>query len=277
MGSLLAAFILARRAGLKVALPREYSDWWTHPLLLLPSPLTSTEHNLVHVHTGFWDTVRDYAQRGGIVYASLCADAAIPEMGDLFGATLADHIPVGEVALTIVAPFSDLAEGEVFHCHANSANPRHWAATMDLAGGQVIATDQAGRPALIANTFGKGKALLSAYPLESYLAIRPAAFGGGEENTHALYRALWIWAGLTPMFATDHPSVEVSALVGQGRGYAVLANHQPEQQSITVTARETLRSVALITAANSQSIPLEGRSWKMDLAGYGGAVVEWKI
>ncbi|MHC5035484.1 MAG: glycoside hydrolase 5 family protein, partial [Planctomycetota bacterium] len=76
-GSLLAAFILARRAGLKADVPREYSDWQTRPLLLLPSPLTSAERNLVHVHTSFWDKVRDYVQSGGTLYASLCADAAI--------------------------------------------------------------------------------------------------------------------------------------------------------------------------------------------------------
>ena len=79
--SLLNAFILARRAGLKVDLPREYTDWQTHPLVLLPSPLTGTEHNLAHVHTAFWETARAYVEEGGTLYASLCADAAIPGDG----------------------------------------------------------------------------------------------------------------------------------------------------------------------------------------------------
>jgi endo-1,4-beta-mannosidase len=274
-GSLLAAFILTRRAGLKADLPREYSGWETHPLLLLPSPLTSTERNLVHVHTGFWDKVRAYVRNGGTVYASLCADAAIPEMGDLFGATLADHAPAEEVALTIIAPFGDLAPGEVFRYHANGANTRHWPTTLDLAGGQVIATDQAGRPALVAYTAGRGKALLSAYPLESYLALTPAAFES-QEHTHRIYRALRTWAGITPRFATNRPSVEVSVLVSQGgRGYAVLANHGPERQQVTVTSCDALRSVALVTAAGPQPIAVHGRDWEMDIEGYGGAVVEW--
>ena len=275
-GSLLAAFILARRAGLKADLPREYAGWQIRPLLLLPSPLTSTERNLVHVHTGFWGKVRDYAQSGGAVYVSLCADAAIPEMGDLFGTTLADHTSVGEVTLTVVSSFGDLAPGQVFRYRADSANPRHWPAILDLAGGQVIATDQEERPALVANTFGQGKVLLSAYPLESYLAVRPSAFEG-QENTHKIYRALWMWAGLTPMFATDRPSVEVSTLVGQGRGYAILAKHRPEPQSVTVTARDALRSVTLVTASGPQPIVLKGHSWKMDFEGCSGAVVEWKV
>jgi hypothetical protein len=277
-GSLLAAFILARRAGLKADLPREYSDWQMHPLLLLPSPLTGTERNLVHVHTPFWDTVRDYVRSGGTVYASLCADAAIPDMSDLFGATLADHMPVEEVTLTVVAPFGDLVPGAAFRYRVDSSNPRHWPATLDLVGGQIIATDQAGRPALIANTVGRGKTLLSAYPLESYLAVSPSAFEGDGigQDTYHIYRALRLWAGLMPRFATDQPSVEVSALVGQGRGYAVLANHRPEPQSVSVTAHEALRSVSLVIASGPQPIALEGRTWRMALEGYGGAVVEWK-
>ncbi len=53
--------------------------------------------------------------------------------------------------------------------------------TVDLKGGQVIAIDQDGRPALIANSYGKGKALLCTYPVESYLAQAPAAFERAAE------------------------------------------------------------------------------------------------
>jgi hypothetical protein len=101
-GAWLSAFILARRAGLGVAFPREYTPWQDHPLLLLPSPLTSTERNLVHVHTRFWETARAYVEAGGTLYASLCADAAIPEMAGLFGARLSDHAPQDEVRLKMV-------------------------------------------------------------------------------------------------------------------------------------------------------------------------------
>ncbi len=196
VGAWLSALMLARRAGLKAVFPREYDAWQKLDLLLLPSPLTSTEHNLVHVHTPFWDSVKEYVQKGGAVYASVCADAAIPEMEGLFGARLSDHTPEEEVTLTITAAFADLAPGEIFQYKPAGIRP-HWPATLDLSGGQVIATDQHGRPALVANTFGKGKTLLCAYPIESYLAVQPAAFEK-EENTHRIYRAFRQWAGVTP-------------------------------------------------------------------------------
>ena len=57
-------------------------------MLLMPSPLTSTDSYLVHVHTDFWEKARQYVADGGALYASLSGDAAIPEMESLFGARL---------------------------------------------------------------------------------------------------------------------------------------------------------------------------------------------
>jgi len=161
--SLLSAFILARRAGWKVDMPREYADWSAHPLLLLPSPLTGTERNLVHVHTTFWERASEYVRQGGVLYASLCADAAVPEMAGLFGASLCDHAPAEEVALRLMAPFGGLAEGTEFRYRADPSMLQAWPATLEVRGGQVLAVDGYGRPALVANQFGKGRTLLSAY------------------------------------------------------------------------------------------------------------------
>ncbi len=272
--ALLNAFILARRAGLKVDMPREYMDWQLHPMLLLPSPLTGTERNLTHVHTIFWDEVRDYVSKGGLVYASLCADAAIPEMDALFGVTLADHASAGEVTLTFIQPWGDLAVGDVLRYQADPGNPRHWNATLDVTDGQVIAVDQDGRPALVAHSYGKGKTLLSAYPLETYLAVLPSAFEC-PNDTHKIYSGLAATGGLSPLFFTDASGVEIAGLVGEGRGYAVLANHQPEKYLVTVTTRDLLKSVKKIEPNGKQPLTLNNNQWQVEIPAYGGAVVEW--
>jgi len=274
--SLLNTFILARRAGLKVDMPREYTAWQSHPLLLLPSPVTATERNMTHIHTALWDEVRAYVREGGVVYASLCADAAIPEMTDLFGTSLADHTHADEVTLTLTQEFGGLPVGTTFHYQADSSNPRYWPATLDLTDGQVIAVDQAGRPALVTHTYGKGKTLVCTYPIEVYVALKPAAFEI-EENSHTLFRALCQWAGLTPRFATNSPAVEVSALAGPKHGYAVLANHQPTACQVTVTASHALASATQITPTGKQPLALTGQTWQLNLPGYGGAVVEWTL
>jgi endo-1,4-beta-mannosidase len=276
VGAWLSSLILARQAGLKVGFPREYTNWHGTPMVLLPSPLTSTSDNLVHIHTGFWETAKAYVQQGGSLYASLCADVAIPEMEDLFGARLADHAPVEAVTLKVVAPLGDLQPGETFQYQADSSNPKHWAATLDVKDGQVIAIDQDGRPALVAHPNGKGKTLLCTYPLECYLALKPAAFEG-QENSYRIYRAFSQWAGVNALFSTDQPMVEVAALAGAQRGYAILANHSPQTLDIRVSSQLSLKRIRQITPSGFQDLKLIHRGWHMSLDGFNGAIVEWFI
>lgn len=276
-GAWLSALILSRRAGLKPAFPREYSPWQEIPLLILPSPLTSTERNFVHLHTRFWETAKSYVQSGGCLYASVCADVAIPEMEQFFGARLADHVPAAEVTLKIVSAFGDLKPGEEFNFLAPGNGPRHWPATLDIKGGQVIAEDQAGRPALVANKFGSGKTLLCAYPLESYLAQQPSAFETARNNTHRLYQAFRQWSGVTPDFISDEPSVEIAGLIGRARGYIILANHSSQAHDVTVSTQLPLQFIQRITPHGPQPLQLHDRQCILSLDGYSGAVVEWRL
>jgi hypothetical protein len=209
---------LTRRAGLKTDFPREYDNWRQRPAMFVPSPLTSTESNLVHVHTDFWNKAREYVEQGGFLYASLSADAAIPGMEQIFGARLEDHAPAGEVTIRVVENFGGLKPGDTF-CYSASSGSRQWAATLAVRGGRVIAVDGAGRPALVAHSAGSGKTLLCSYPIESYLAGQPSAFDD-DQATHRIYRAFCSWTGLQPLFETDSASVEVSSLTGTDRGYA---------------------------------------------------------
>jgi endo-1,4-beta-mannosidase len=273
-GSWLSSFVLARRAGMKADFPREYTDWQKYPLILLPSPLTSTDSFLVHVHSDFWENARQYVSKGGALYASVAADAAIPEMESLFGARLVDANPKDDITLKIVAPFGDLKVGETFHYVVPSATARSWGALLEVKGGTVIAVDQDNHPALVANSAGSGKTLLSAYPLENYLATLPAAFDK-PESTYRIYKAFADWSGVKPLFRSDQPSVEVCALSGRTHGYVVVTNHGTGSQSVIITAAGPLHSVSRISQHEKAPLQVSGNTFKVDIAAYEGEVFEW--
>jgi len=262
----LTSFILGRRAGLKVDFPREFGDWEKRPMVFLPSPLTSTSGSifLCHVRSDFYGRAKKYVEEGGFLYASVAADAAIPDMESLFGARLVDAAVVTDLTLKIVAPFGNLKPGDTFHFDAGSGGTRAWGQLLEVKGGQVIAVDQEGRPALVAHTLGKGKTLVSAYPLENYLSTIPAVFEKPEQ-THALYQAFRDWAG-----------VEVTALNAERSGYAVLVNHSAKTQTVTITTTLPVHALSQITAEGPKALNLKGATWQMELEAYAGAVVQWK-
>ena len=274
-GSWLSSFILARRAGVKADFPREYENWQKHPLILLPSPLTSTDSFLVHVHSDFWEKARQYVAQGGALYASVAADAAIPEMESLFGARMVDANPKDDVTIKVVVPFGDLKPGDTFHYSVPNPGPRSWGSILEIRGGTVVAVDQDGRPALVANKLGSGKTLLSAYPIENYLANSPAVFDK-PELTYRIYQAFRDQSDTKPLFHTDHPSVEVSCLSGRARGYAIVTNHSGEKQTVTVTASLPLHSVSRVTTQGRTSLELSRTTFKVELGAYEGAIFEWK-
>jgi beta-galactosidase len=276
MASFLTSFILAHRAGMKLDFPREYENWANRPILWMPSPLTGTTNAfLMHVHTDFYEKAKKYVEAGGFLYASVSADAGIPNMEALFGARLVDANTASEITLKIVEPFGGLKPGDTFHYSSPGSAQKYWGSLLEVKGGKVIAVDQDGRPVLVANTLGKGKTLLCAYPLELYLAAVPSVFEK-PESTHRIYEAFREWVGLTPLFRTDQPSVEVSALQGSRRGYAVLVNHGSQSSKFSVTSRMPIRSARTITVDGDAPVKLNGNSWSMELGPYEGVVVEWK-
>src|ERR1700722_15730723 len=275
-GSWLSAFILARQSGIKADLPREYSAWNRYPMLLLPAPLTGTDEMLSHVHSDFWEKARQYVEQGGMVYASVSGNSAIPNMEQLFGARLKDRIPVQEVTLKMVAPFGSLQAGDTFHFVPSSEGADQWPAALELAGGTVVAVDQAGRPALVTNQVGKGKTLLSAYPIETYLASKPAAFETGEP-AFRIYQAFREWTGVTTPFHSSDPLVEVSSLAAADHGYAVLVNHADTAKHVTITSAKPLRTVERLTPnSHNTTVPLSQGSWTVELLPYEGAIYSWK-
>ncbi len=245
-------------------------------MVFLPSPITSTDNTfLAHVHSDFYEKARKYVEQGGFLYASVATDGAIPEMASLFGARLVDRAISSEVTLKFVQPFGDFKPGDTLHYSVPSASIQSWGTLLEVTTGKVVAVDQDGHPALVTNNLGAGKTLLSAYPLEHYLGEVPAVFDKPEE-THRIYTAFRDWAGVKPAFTVDKPEVEATSLAGDRRGYVVLVNHSPEEQTVTVTSAIPIRSLTKITEDGPSAIRLEGASWKMKIGAFEGAIVEWK-
>jgi hypothetical protein len=276
VGSALSSFVLARRAGLKADFPREYSDWQKHRILLMPSPLTGTgDVFLAHVHSDFYEKAKTYVEKGGFLYASLASDAAIPDMSSLFGARIVDRAISSEVTIKFTVQFGNFKPGDTLHYNVPTQTIESWGVILEVTSGKVVAVDQDGQPALVLNTLGSGKTLLSAYPLEHYLADTPAAFDK-PENTHRLYEAFRDWTGVIPIFHADRAEVEASALVGVNRGYLFVINHSAQPQDFSVLSSLNLRSVAIITDDGQNSVPLQSSGWKARLGPFDGAIFEWK-
>lgn len=275
MTAVLSQFILAHQAGMKPALPRELGNWEQYPMLLLPSPTTATDPVFVHVHTDFWEKLRRYVTKGGLVYASLSATSAIPEMAPLFGARMTDSVPAGDLNLTVVKPLGDLKVGDTFAFKTPTSNPPHWGTGLQVQGGEVIAVDQDHRPALVAYTLGKGKTLLSAYPLESYLGNTPAAFEG-PQTAYKLVRALRDWGGLHPLVSTDQPAVEAATLTGGTHGYFVLTNHSGQSLNTHLTSTLSIKSLLRLTPTGTEPVRDSQGGWGVDVPAFGGAILEWQ-
>jgi len=276
ISSALTSFILARRAGLKADFPREYADWEKHPMLFMPSPITSTSDPfLTHVHSDFYEKARKYVEKGGFLYASLASDGAVPEMDSLFGARIADRAIGSQVTIKIVASFGALKPGDTFRYTVPTPSIQSWGVLLEVSTGKVIAVDQDGHPALVTNTIGAGRTLISAYPIEHYLASVPAAFDK-PENTHTIYDAFRQWTGVKPAFHSDQPEVEVSWLNGDHRGYVIVVNHSDRSRETTLLLNVPVRSLFLVSPEGASALATQGSSAKIRLGAYEGAILEWR-
>jgi endo-1,4-beta-mannosidase len=275
VSSWLSAFVLARQAHLEVGFPREYDSWEDVPLILMPSPLTSTSLSFNHVHTTFWRRAQRYVEAGGTLYASLSGDAAIPEMQDLFGASLEDRIvPRDGVEIEMVRDFHGLERGQRFRYQA-ALSPADAGYLLHVTGGEIIAVDQEGNPALVAHSLDRGRTLVSAYPVEHYLAQTPAAFDG-RESTWTLYRALKKYAGLGSPFDCDDPRVELSLLPRSSEGYLVVVNHGLEPIRAWISSALSLEEVRELAPGGAKGVAHSADGWEVELQGFCGTVFHWR-
>lgn len=233
----LNSFVLASRAGMQAAFPRESlaGSWPNVPLLILPAPLATSANSLLHVRTSWWRGATDFFARGGTLYLSLSADAAVPEMAEIAGCRIADRAPADRAAtLRFVAPWGPFRVGDELSLPAGDGTLATRGVRVTLAGGVTVAVDAAGEPVLVAAERGAGHAVTCAYPVELLLAAVADAHGPGD-RTWGLYAGLADLAGARSAARAEHPEAMSGELRGPRGGLLALTNHGAEAIEATLT------------------------------------------
>lgn len=274
------AFVLAARAGLATAFPRERLDgtWPQEPVVALPAPLASTSSTLLHVRTSFWSGAQPFLSAGGVLYLSCSADVAIPGMGAIAGCRIADRAAAGRPAvLRFVTCWGPFRPGDELVLPGDDGTLATRGVRLALADAQVTAVDAEGSPVLVVAARGRGRAVTCAYPIELLLARVPDAHGPAD-RAWGLYAGVadLASAGLADRPSADHPDVTVGSLRGPGGGAAVLTNHGPAAAEVTLQLPGGARSPRLVGPGVQPACELEDEQTQVALEGYGAAVLAWQ-
>ncbi len=271
------AFVLADRSGLATGFPRERLDgrWPEVPVLALPAPLASTSSTLLHVRTAFWDGAPAFLARGGVLYVSCSADVAIPSMEAIAGFRLADRAPAGRPAVfRFVTAWGPFRPGDELELPADDGTLATRGVRLAPAGGDVVAVDADGEPALVVTAKGPGRVVTCAYPVELLLARVPDAHGPAD-RTWGLYAGIADLARLGDCTRADHPAVAVGSLRGPHGGVDVLTNHGPAALEISLRLADGARAPRLVRPDGEAPAELVGGRAPVSLEPHGAAIIAW--
>ena len=262
------AFTLSRQANLDVGV-------WHEPALACDRPdgiegstgvplpagarLLIAPH-MAHLNAPTWEALADYARRGGTVYLSYAHGWSIHNFEALTGCRhhlrygLAE-IPSSPLEITFQRPLASLPAGTCFRYQVPQAQPRSGYCPIEPVQADVIAVGPGGRPAIVEHRLGAGRVILSAFPLEYYIA---QTFEGHlHDATWRLYRALRDLAGLTPSVDGDNPFVEVRAFSSPGELLVWAINHSWEAQRVELSTPYALRAVHNLETGDEAALAFE--------------------
>lgn len=221
-----------RRAGLPSAVVREARDGGVEAgarVYLVPS--------VRELCAPTWHQLHELATQGATVWASYCAGENGWQRGpwrfrmrELFGVDNDLHYGLNEpvegerVRFTFDHPLGDIEAGEVLEFRVAGSDHAGARLPVVVHEGTVIARDQWGNPAIVANPLGAGWGVLCTYPVE-YFGRR----GRGIDPTWRLYRALARLAGVEVPVVVDEPEVLVDGLRhADGREFWFLVSQSPQ-------------------------------------------------
>jgi hypothetical protein len=273
----LNAYVLAARAGLAAAFPRERLDgtWPAAPLVLLPAPLAGASGSL-HVRTAFWGGAASFLAGGGTAWVACSADTAIPDAAAALGVRLVDRAPAAALpVLRFVGPWGPFTTGDVLELPPGDGTLAQRSATLaPAAGSRVVAVDAQGDPALVVAARGAGRAVTCAHPVELLLAGRPDAHGLGDLSW-GLYAGLASEAGVTEPAWVGHPDVSTGSLAGPAGGLVSVTNHGESRRTVTLRLSGGAAAARTVGAGGAGSLVLQNGTAELELGGYGATIVAW--
>ena len=230
-------FVICKMAGLSPKIVRKGEGLRTFKLLVVP---------FLFSHKYTTDDIRDFIETGGTVLCSLGPGYVPLRKLNQF---------LREALKLEVEPKASQVEGELT-LRTSSALPsgvRNLTLCYDAeegiayhpvkrTGGDVLAEDSQGNPAIVYSKCGGGRAITSVLPLEHLLASKAYAYERGDE-TYRIYRYGAELAGLETPLVVESPFVEVGALVSEGGELLVFVNHL--SKAVSTGARTHFRGFCL--------------------------------
>jgi len=230
------AYVCARLADAPPALTRE-SDGIGYDARLYLVPSTK------QLLSPSWHQLEELAEGGAIVYVSYSpgphgvhAGPWYARLNGMFGVEhqLGYGAPARaedpEVSLTLTQDFGGLPSGTQLTFPVAGTGRSRTYLPVRPAGAEVLATDGAGRPALLLRQAGQGALILCTYPVEYMTALTPDV---NPSAVSTLYDALATCAGVRRPVTVDDPRVAADVLEhGDGRRFAWLVSHAA--QPVTV-------------------------------------------
>ncbi|MGO4593359.1 cellulase family glycosylhydrolase [Leifsonia sp. 2TAF2] len=243
------AYVAAHEAHIPVAVVREKRDGGLptgYGLYLLPSvkQLCATS----------WEQLVSLARGGATVYASYSHGTSGVQRGpwwahteELFGVRmdsaygLAEPVTDDTVVLRFTESFGPLEAGtELTFAAAGNENGRTYLPVRPTSG-RVVAVDAHGRPALVVNDHGAGRAVLCTYPLEFFASAQARV---NPEQTWRLYDALAGVADVERDVRLDDPRVFTDELVHEdGRRFVFFVSQHETSVTVTPSVAGELRTL----------------------------------
>jgi len=247
------AYVLAKRAGFDADFAWEDADLSPYRLAIA---LPLQEH--APYPFGGWDNLREFSAKGGTLYLSYNG-TNLRQLAKVFGIRF------------------DFKRRKQFQddIHGLGSSWRYpglgkWEPRMDVDGGKAILAYSDGRPALVENIFGKGKAILFAEPAEILLGEAPHAYA--NDQTYRVYDYLRRCAGIPVEVEVDDPDIERTFhRIGEKDAYVVLINHHRQAVSVEVKMlQDVLKAVRI---ENKQDLSFSGKQIRVPLGPTSGSIL----